>query len=332
MDSKKRIRQERKRVMTQDKENKYLPEGMLIGSRENNEYTGSLQGLEKAMAQGRIVESTAVLCDSELTLTVDFGNGVKGIMKKEDVTYAPSSEPVKDIAVISRVGKPICFKVVRIETAADGGKTAYLSRRLAQIECMRNYLMTLISGDIIPAKITHLEHFGAFVDIGCGISSLLSIDCISVSRISHPRDRFYVGMQIKAVVKSIDRDTGRIYVTHKELLGTWEENAASFKTGQTVMGIVRSVEQYGIFIELSPNLAGLAEYREDISVGQSVAVYIKNIIPERMKIKLVIIDACKSEQTSGKIEYYVSPDREHMDYWRYSPTGTSKIIESHFSA
>lgn len=318
--------------MTTDKDNKYMPEGMLIGSHENSEYISSAQGLERAMAQGRILESTAVLCDSELTLNIDLGAGVKGVMRKEEVSFSPSSEPIKDIAIISRVGKPVCFKIVRIETDERGGKTAYLSRRLAQIECMNNYLMGLISGDIIPAHITHLEHFGAFVDVGCGISSLLSIDCISVSRISHPRDRFYVGMQIKAVVKSIDRDLGRIYVTHKELLGTWEENAAGFKSGQTVMGIVRSVEQYGIFIELAPNLAGLAEYREDIIVGQSVAVYIKNIIPERMKIKLVIIDACKSEQVSGKIEYFVSPDREHMDYWRYSPIGTSKIIESHFSA
>jgi len=318
--------------MITEKENKYLPEGMLIGSRENGEYISSIQGLERAMAEGRILESTAVLCDSELTLSVDLGSSVRGIIPRGEAAFNPGGEPVKDIAIISRVGKPVCFKVIRIERDEGGGRIAYLSRRLAQIECMNNYLMGLISGDIILARITHLEHFGAFVDVGCGISSLLSIDCISVSRISHPRDRFYVGMQIKAVVKSIDRESLRIYVTHKELLGTWEENAASFKTGQTVMGIVRSVEKYGIFIELAPNLAGLAEYREDITVGQSVAVYIKSIIPERMKIKLVIIDSCRSEQSGGKLEYFVSPESGHIDYWRYSPIGTSKIIESHFSA
>ncbi len=318
--------------MIKERENKYLPEGLLIGCHENGEYISSRQGLERAMASGRILESTAILCDSELTLTIDLGKGIKGLMPKSEVIYSHSGEPIKDIAIISRVGKPICFKVIKLEEDKNGETVAYLSRRLAQIECMNNYLSGLVSGDIIPARITHLEHFGAFVDIGCGIPSLLSIDCISVSRISHPRDRFYVGMQIKTVVKSIDREQMRIYVTHKELLGTWEENAVSFKTGQTVMGIVRSVEQYGIFIELSPNLAGLAEYREGVQVGQSVAVYIKNIIPERMKIKLVIIDACKSDQNQSKLEYYVAADRGHMDYWRYSPLGTPKIIESHFSA
>lgn len=311
-------------------ENRYLPEGMAFGSVENSEYISSVQGLERAMAQGKIIESTAVLCDSEMTLTVDLGK-VKGIMKKEEAIYSPSGGSAKDIAIISRVGKPICFKVMAIEYGEGGRACAILSRRQAQIECLHNYLSCLECGDIIPARITHLEHFGAFVDIGCGMASLLSIDCISVSRISHPKDRFYIGMPIKAVVKSIDREGRRIYVSHKELLGTWEENAARFNVGQTVVGIVRSVEQYGIFIELAPNLAGLAEYRDGISVGQSVAVYIKNIIPERMKIKLVIIDSCKSDPASSALEYYVSNDRRHMDYWRYSPIGTAKIIESKFT-
>ncbi len=318
--------------MIKERENKYLPEGMLMGQSENREYLSSLQNLERAMLTGRILEAPAVLCDSALTLTIDLGNGIRGIMKREEAAYSPTGEEIKDIAIISRVGKPICFKVLSIGSDSEGRPFAVLSRRLAQLECTRNYLSCLVSGDIIPARITHLEHFGAFVDIGCGSASLLSIDCISVSRISHPKDRFYVGMNIKTVVKSIDREQMRIYVTHKELLGTWEENAASFKAGQTVMGVVRSVEQYGIFIELSPNLAGLAEYREGISVGQNVAVYIKNIIPERMKIKLVIIDSCKEGKNEEAPKYYVSPEREHIDYWRYSPLGTAKIIESHFSA
>ena len=42
------------------------------------------------------------------------------------------------------------------------------------------------------------------------------------------------------------------------MLGTWAENAALFSPGQTVTGVVRSVEDYGIFVELTPNLAGLA--------------------------------------------------------------------------
>lgn len=47
---------------------------------------------------------------------------------------------------------------------------------------------------------------------------------------------------------------GRIVLTLRELLGTWSENAACFAPGETVVGIVRSVEDYGVFIEIAPNL------------------------------------------------------------------------------
>lgn len=46
-------------------------------------------------------------------------------------------------------------------------------------------------------------------------------------------------------------------MTHKELLGTWMENASWFHPGETVRGEVRSVKEYGSFIELAPNLSGL---------------------------------------------------------------------------
>ena len=209
-------------------------------------------------------------------------------------------------------------------------KVAILSRRQAQIECKEYYIDTLRSGDIIPARVTHLEHFGAFVDIGCGIISLLSIDTISVSRISHPSERLSVGDFIYAVVKSMD-DRGRNCVSERELLGSWEENAALFSEGETVEGIVRSVENYGVFVELMPNLAGLAEYREDVFPGQSCAVYIKSIIPEKMKIKLIIIDVGDSSAKKAPLRYFVDVDNtSHLDFWKYSPDGAKKMVETTF--
>ena len=103
-----------------------------------------------------------------------------------------------------------------------------------------------------------------------------------------------------------------------------------FSVGQTVAGIVRSIEEYGIFVELTPNLAGLAEYRSDIEVGQTTAVYIKNIIPERMKLKLVIIDSYKGE---GMPLRKYEPTNEiplHISYWRYSPERSMRVIETVF--
>lgn len=64
---------------------------------------------------------------------------------------------------------------------------------------------------------------------------------------------------------------GRVSLSHKELLGTWEENAALFSPGETVSATVRSVESYGIFVELTPNLAGLAEPKAGVRAGSRPA-------------------------------------------------------------
>jgi len=313
-------------------ERRYVPEGMLSRNAENAVMTGGRKGLEAAMAQGMILESTAVMCDCQtMELRVELGE-ITGIIPREEAVYSPDGSPVRDIAIITRVGKAIQFKVKSMRRNERGETVALLSRREAQEECCRSYIDNLCCGDIIPVRVTHLEPFGAFCDIGCGVIALLTVDAISVSRISHPGDRFAAGDCIMAVVKQIDRDTGRVYLTHRELLGTWEENAACFSAGQTVRGIVRSVEEYGVFVELAPNLAGLAEPCDYVSPGDACSVYIKSIIPERMKIKLVLIDNC-GEAEPPAFRYFVDTDEvEHMDRWVYSPRMSKKVIESVFDS
>lgn len=310
-------------------ERRYAPEGALIGSAENAAFTATLHGLERAMTQGKILEGMALMCDcTTMSLQVDLGFCI-GIIEREEAVYNPDGSEVKDIAIITRVGKPVCFKVIGIRREGTD-VTVRLSRRAAQEECMREFVLRRHPGDILKAKVTHLEPFGAFVDIGCGIVSLLTVDCISVSRISHPAERLNPGEQIMAVVRSIDRETGRVYMTHRELLGTWMENAAGFAPTQTVFGIVRSIESYGIFVELTPNLAGLAERRDGVQVGDRCAVYIKSIVPERMKIKLVIVDT-HAEYTPKRMRYFIDTAAvRHISHWTYSPPSCPKRIESDF--
>lgn len=321
-------------------EHTYLPEGMILATARNRELTSTLAGLQRAMETGAIIEGTVTLCDEALSLHVELpaACGVRGIIPRAEAVWNRDGEPPKDIAILTRVGKAVACKVTGMETGEDGVTTVYLSRRLAQAECAASYLEGLTAGDVIRAKVTHLESFGAFVDVGCGIPSLLSVDAISVSRISHPRDRLYNGQLIWCVVRNMDRETGRIFVSTRELLGTWEQNAARFTPGQTVAGIVRSVEDYGVFVELAPNLAGLAEVRDCDReavhglVGRTAAVFIKSIIPERMKIKLVLIDAYRGEPMPlPGLRYYIRGDEvPHIDRWVYSPAGARKRVETVF--
>lgn len=303
----------------------FLPEGKLINDTENTTYISSLAGLKEAMRKQRILESTALVCDSGHNLIVDLG-GIKGIIPREDGALGIRDGSVRDIAIISRVNRPVCFVVTDIQTNSDGEGYAVLSRERAQKMCLEKYISGLVTGDVINARITHLESFGAFADIGCGIVALMPIDSISVSRIEHPKERFRVGMDIRAVIKSIEN--GRIGLSHKELLGTWEQNAVKFSAGETVPGIVRSVENYGAFVELSPNLAGLAESREGVKAGSCASVYIKSIIPEKMKIKLIIIDTFEKRISPSPPKYFYN--ESHMDRFLYSPEGCKKVVETVF--
>ena len=169
------------------------------------------------------------------------------------------------------------------------------------------------------------------LDIGCGIVAMLPIEHISVSRISHPKERFRPGQKILAAVRSIDREKRRITMTHKELLGTWMENASWFHPGETVRGEVRSVKEYGSFIELAPNLSGLADAREDLRPGDGVSVYIKSIRPERMKIKLQVIEKLPPLAEPEPLRYQITDGV--LDRWVYSPAGYEKpAVETVFTA
>lgn len=303
----------------------YRPEGCLYKTPVNQRLISSAEGITEAMNCGTIIEARVSVCTSSHDLIIDLPCA-KGVISREDGALGIPEGKTRDIALISRVNKIVCFKVRELNYGSDGSLTAKLSRREAQEECQRNYIEKLRAGDIIEAKVTHLEQFGSFVDIGCGIPSLIPIDTISVSRISHPSDRMRVGQMIYAAVKS--NESARICLTHKELLGTWEENAADYEVGETVSGIVRSVESYGIFVELTPNLAGLAETRDGITAGMHVSVYIKAIIPEKMKVKLVIVDSCDSHDEVLDFKYRFR--ESHINKWRYSPEQSDKIIESIF--
>ncbi len=307
---------------------KYYPEGIIFETKQNKRNTETVNSLRESFFEEKILEARAVLCDREHNLHIDLG-AVKGIMPREECAIGISDGTVRDIAIISRVNRPVAFQITDFSDNENGERVAIVSRRAVQEKCQEEYVKNLNPGDIIDARVTHNDTFGCFCDIGCGISALLPIDSISVSRIPHPNVRFQVNTMIKAVVKSID-DMGRVTLSHKELLGTWEENAENFRAGQTVSGIVRSIEKYGIFIELMPNLAGLAEYNADVNVGDAASVYIKSINPEKMKIKLAIVDSFSATYPVQTVKYYYKGDR--INYWRYSPENSVKTIESVFDA
>ena len=380
---------------------RFLPEGRRLETPENRAACASLSGLLSARDRDQILEGVALSCSPEHDLTVALGPFI-GVIPRPETAVGVAEGTVRDIAILSRVGKPVCVLVERVMEGpdgprlllsrrraqvlarealmdrlrpgmvlpctvthlepfgafvdmgcglvsmigieqisvsriphpacrftvegleeADGALRPRLSRRRAQRAALDAMLAGLRPGMVIPAVVTHLEPFGAFVDIGCGVPSLIGIENISVSRIPHPGQRFRVGQAVCAAVLDLDPRAERIYLTHRELLGTWAENAARFQPGMTVPGIVRGVKDYGAFVELTPNLSGLAERKAGLAEGQRVSVYIKAILPERMKIKLLAIDTLPPLEGPAPLEYFITQGR--LEKWKYAPPGCVKV-------
>lgn len=290
--------------------NRYLPEAMQIST---TWYRPTSDRLRRAMEGGELLTATVLWCDERHNLHVTLG-GTPGIIPRLEAAQGIADGSVRDIAILTRVGKQVSCKLIDLP---DSGEVV-LSRAAAQQEAREHLFRDCRPGDILPAVVTSTAPFGVFCDVGCGVPALLGLQNISVSRVRHGSDRFRTGQEIYVVIRELDRKTGRISLTHKELLGTWAENAARFRAGQTVPGIVRSVRDYGVFIELALNLSGLAEPDDGLRPGDAVSVYLKSIVPERRKIKLAVIERLGDLRLPPQPLPYIKTEG-HIDQWEYSP-------------
>lgn len=249
----------------------------------------SKQRINEAFVNGKIMNGIVTKCDSNYNLYVDIGKDMKGIIPREEVeaiNIDKTGFPKPNICV-NKVNKIVQFKVKAIKEE----DVAILSRRAVGQAALNWVKYDLQEGDIVKGIVKNIRPYGAFIEIGGGVVGLLHIEDMSVARIKNPSERMKIGQKVNVVVKSIDRNQERVLLSYKELFGNWEENAKKFEEGSTVIGIARETEKSknGIFVELTPNLVGLAEYKDNIEYGQKVSVYIKKIIPDKKKVKLLIV-------------------------------------------
>ena len=126
--------------------------------------------LNHCISTGEILQSTALAYDTSHRLRFELG-GQRGYMPHDECLDTAPGEAIKDIAVLTRVGRPTCFVITGTVTEENGEEAYLLSRAAAQRACRRQYLDTLERGSVIPCTVTHIENFGAFCDVGCGISA-----------------------------------------------------------------------------------------------------------------------------------------------------------------
>ena len=117
--------------------------------------------LRAAMANREILQATALAFDTQRQLRFEIG-GVRAVMPFAQCADGAETGTVRDIAVLTRVGRPTCFVIEGLDMDEDGAPCYRLSRAEAQRLCKAEYLDTLSPGDILPCTVTHIEPFGAY--------------------------------------------------------------------------------------------------------------------------------------------------------------------------
>ena len=145
----------------------FLPEGMRVSAE-----TCSFQELKEMIGTDEIMEAIPYRCDTEHTLHFSI-NGCQAQMKRSNAIAPWISGSERDISLLSMVGKPTCFTVTTVDLNNKGEPVFQLHRRIIQERIMDHYIQHLKEGMILICRVTHMERFGVFLDIGCGIIAML---------------------------------------------------------------------------------------------------------------------------------------------------------------
>jgi len=156
---------------------------------------------------------------------------------------------------------------------------------------------------VIEGTVRNLTNYGAFVEIEEGVDGLLHVSDMSWTRkVGHPSEVVNKGDKVRAVVLQVDQEKKRVALGLKQMgPDPWlDEIPRKFSIGTLSRGKVTKITNFGVFVELSPDLEGLLHVselsdkkvesaEEVVKVGQEVEVKVLRVDPQERKIGLTMI-------------------------------------------
>lgn len=268
---------------TMEKENKNVRKKRVVKPKLN------IENLKNIKETQQVLDMYIEEVDENLNMIGKVGKDIKAIIPRDEASSVVGDDGlVEEKYIVNKKGKvlPVCIK----EIVQNGEKIELImSKKILELKVRKWMYMHLKPGVKLRGIVVGLKDYAAFVDVGGGVTGILKLQDMSDSILTNSADMFKLGQRIEVIVKKYDRDTGRIELSYKELLGTFEENVKKFTEGDIVEGVVRNRIKTGVFVELMPNIIGIAEHVNGIEYGQQVLVSIKKINLEKKKIKLIII-------------------------------------------
>lgn len=203
------------------------------------------------------------------------------------------------------VGQTITANILKINRKRGNviiSRRKYLSTQRS--DARRKILDTLQEGQVLQGVVKNITNYGVFVDIG-GVDGLLHIIDMTWGRIAHPSEMVKIGDTVTVKVLSFDKEHEKISLGLKQLTDNpWAEIDASLKVGERIKGVISSITEYGLFVEVAPGIEGLVHIseiswtdritnlRNRFVVGQTIDVYIVSIdkVHRRMSLSIKQLD------------------------------------------
>lgn len=156
------------------------------------------------------------------------------------------------------IGQSIPVKVLNADEEED---KLIFSEKAAWEEQQESRLSKIKIGDTVEGKVTGIVDFGVFVEFEEGLEGLIHISELAWQRIDHPSQVMKVGETVQAEI--IEIDGSKISLSRKRLLkDPWANVNEKYNVGDVVKGTVLKANPFGLFVELDPDIHGLAHVSE----------------------------------------------------------------------
>jgi len=151
-------------------------------------------------------------------------------------------------------------------------------------------------GTKVKGKIVKLLPYGAFIEIESGIEGLIHVSEMSwVKNVTDPCEVVNKGDEVQAVVLSVQKEDGKISLGIKQLEhNPWDDAEDKYPIGSTVIAEVKSLTNYGAFVELEPGIEGLIHI-SDMSWIKKVS-HPSEILKKGDKIEAVVLTVDKDSK------------------------------------
>ena len=197
------------------------------------------------------------------------------------------------------IGKSFEFKILEYD---PGEQKFVISRKeILQKETAKEaekLWESLEEGAAVDGKVTSLQSFGAFVDIG-GLEGLVHVSEISDEYITSPSEVLKVGQDVRTKILKVDKAKNRISLSMRAVDAVdWDTIFSQLVVGATFSGTVSRKTDFGIFVQLQPGVEGLLHISQlkpdadinhpDYETGKEISGWIRSLNAERKRIGLTL--------------------------------------------